>query len=578
MKPQTIKPTVNAAREFKEIASDFGSPLDLLRESISNSFDAKASHIKLTFSTVEIKGRSILKIVIEDNGLGMDLKGLQSFFDLGNSFHHDDKERSKKEGLDDATLPIGEKGHGTKVFLNSSHVTVATSQNGKKYVAEMMDPYAALSDDKVPFAEVQETETTPGDVGTTITILGYNHDQTELFNHERLKDHIRWFTKFGSSEAEFGINIHKEVKLSLKGLDRKNPEVLNFGHIFPQESGTMQELFEKHDERASDMFCKRFKFEGTLPRLPAIAYQAIFYVEGNKVKQDYNGMIKRPGRYVAPNGAYTVADRYGIWLCKDFIPVERRNGPISYKGTEFRKLHAFFNCQSLRLSANRGSIEPTPETVKNAIDEEIKSIYAQIMDSEDIELLDYFETPAEAKRTIEKEKKEFKKRQERAERADFAEYKGVTLIEPQSEIGVLAMMVQLSVVESELFPFTIIDYDTHSGYDVLVKGDSATPIQNARKFYVEYKHLLSSSFNHSFQNLKCIVCWNTKLRHDDEISDITDTKRTLQIHGVGPKGSYTKYFLHDPGDANRIEVFVLKFFLKEKLGIEFKPRTATSVR
>src|ERR1051325_8480274 len=213
MKPQTIKPTVNAAREFKEIASDFGSPLDLLRESISNSFDAKASHIKLTFSTVEIRGRSILKIVIEDNGLGMDLKGLQSFFDLGNSFHHDDKERSKKEGLDDATLPIGEKGHGTKVFLNSSHVTVATSQNGKKYVAEMMDPYAALSDDKVPFAEVQETETTPGDVGTTITILGYNHDQTELFNHERLKDHIRWFTKFGSSEAEFEINIHKEVKL-----------------------------------------------------------------------------------------------------------------------------------------------------------------------------------------------------------------------------------------------------------------------------------------------------------------------------------------------------------------------------
>ena len=65
-------------------------------------------------------------------------------------------------------------------------------------------------------------------------------------------------------------------------------------------------------------------------------------------------MLKRQGKYVAPQGAYTVAERYGIWLSKDFIPIERRNEVSSYKGSEYTKLHAFFNCQALRLSANRG--------------------------------------------------------------------------------------------------------------------------------------------------------------------------------------------------------------------------------
>jgi hypothetical protein len=248
---------------------------------------------------------------------------------------------------------------------------------------------------------------------------------------------------------------------------------------------------------------------------------------------------------------------------------------ISYKGSEYTKLHAFFNCQALRLSANRGSAEPTPEIIKNAINEEIRRIYDQIMSGEDMEMLDYLEEAAAVRRTIDQETKDFKKRQERADKAHVAEYKGANLVEPYSEVGVLAMMVQLALVEPTLFPFTILDYDTHSGYDVLVKGDATTPIQNARKFYVEYKFILTSAFNHSFQNLRSIVCWNTKLQQDDEVQDIAQKRRVLKIlppQNPREAGAYTRFFLDDPYGPNKIELIVLKLYLKERLQLEFKPR------
>ena len=38
---QLLTPQVDQTREFLEIANDFANPLDLVREAISNSYDAK---------------------------------------------------------------------------------------------------------------------------------------------------------------------------------------------------------------------------------------------------------------------------------------------------------------------------------------------------------------------------------------------------------------------------------------------------------------------------------------------------------------------------------------------------------
>ncbi len=68
---EKIEPKVNAEAEFFEITSDFGNPLEILREAISNSIDARASYLQISFDVEEIEGNKRLIIKFEDDGHGM---------------------------------------------------------------------------------------------------------------------------------------------------------------------------------------------------------------------------------------------------------------------------------------------------------------------------------------------------------------------------------------------------------------------------------------------------------------------------------------------------------------------------
>ena len=332
MSSVSFQPSVNAVQEFIEIANDFANPLDLVREAISNGFDANATTMTISFEVIKEVGESVLLITLDDNGTGMDQTTIKAFFDLGNSTRRYD------------TTTIGEKGHGTKVYFNSANVQVRTRANGQQLTAEMKEPYKTLFDHELPTVTLTAepiNETT----GTTITIKGYNHNRRELFTHERLKDCILWFTKSGSVETQFDITTHKNFLLQLKGLDRKAPEPIQFGHRFPDQSESVQKLFDKYLVDAPKYFCSRTIKRTKLKQHPEIAVDAVFSVEGNRVKQGYNPMIRRQG-YQAPEGNYTVQERYGIWLCKDYIPVQQVNEWI---GTKIRQ-------KNLWVSSGSGSL------------------------------------------------------------------------------------------------------------------------------------------------------------------------------------------------------------------------------
>src|SRR5690606_4954465 len=193
------------------------------------------------------------------------------------------------------------------------------------------------------------------------------------------------------------------------GVDRNEPELLTFGHKFPEVSESLDKLMDKYLADAPEHFVKKWVFTGRLNKYPDIKYDAVFYIEGNKAKRTVNNMIKRSG-YTAPEGAYTVQERYGIWLAKDFIPVQRKNEWVTVKGSEYTKFHAFFNCQELKLTANRGSVENTPAEILDEIKVTIKSLYQQIIESDDWGNLEWLEEQSQAYQSERKEEKDLEKR------------------------------------------------------------------------------------------------------------------------------------------------------------------------
>ena len=89
------------------------------------------------------------------------------------------------------------------------------------------------------------------------------------------------------------------------------------------------------------------------------------------------------------------------------IPVQKKNEWITTKGSEYTKLHAFFNCQSLKLTANRGSVENTPAEILQDVEFVVRTTYEHITEGDEWLQLNYLEEEAEGYNTIEKEKKNF---------------------------------------------------------------------------------------------------------------------------------------------------------------------------
>ena len=555
-----IRPTVDETQEFIEIANDFSNPLDLVREAISNSYDAGATEIEIAFDVIRQYGESILRITLSDDGTGMTAAQLQNFFDLGNSTRRDDSAAS------------GEKGHGTKVYFNSARIEVETSTGGHGLHAVMEQPFRKLYDRQIPIAIVNSKDGLSR--GTKVTIFGYNNNRRDKFTHPILKDYIGWFTKHGAVENQFA-NPKAVVKLRLKGLGQEHFEELSQGHYFPDDSADINKLFAQHLVKAPDYYAKRITRTGTLKNYPEITFHAVFCIEGKYRKYSYNEMLRRPG-YSSPEGAYTIQERYGLWVCKDFIPIQRKNEWITFKGSEYTKFHAFINCQGLRLTANRGSIDNTPSEILQDIQLEVRKIYEDIVKGDEWTSMEWLEDEAQVYQTTEKEKKNFEWRLKKVNRSNVCDFDGLTLVEPERESGVFSIFLLLSHKRPDLFPFHVVDYDTHEGIDVIAKGDKSTPIASARLFYVEFKRTLVDNFNHSFENLHSVVCWETDIKHDEFVKDINNEERRMQIFAPGPN-EYTRYFLDNPRKAHKIEVFCLKRYLKEKLGIEFSPRTADAV-
>ena len=143
------------------------------------------------------------------------------------------------------------------------------------------------------------------------------------------------------------------------------------------------------------------------------------------------------------------------------------------------------------------------------------------------------------------------------------------------------MFMQLQSIEPNLFPFVILDYNTHEGIDVLVKEkDNDEPaVKGKNIYYVEFKNLLTTEYNHSFKNTHSIVCWDIDpaLTRNEEVIDISDEKRLLKQISPLNSSDRTQYFLDAERCSKKIEVFCLKTYLREVAGIQFRTRTEEDI-
>lgn len=562
-------PDVNKASEFLEISNDFSNPKEIIREAISNSFDAGAKCIRIEIYIDKSAGEDELVIIVSDDGHGMNEDELKAFFGLGFSMRTQVDERGYK-----ISSAIGEKGHGTKIYFNSRQIDVLACKDGKKIQAYMDSPRKNLRLGKVPPVKYETTPAEGEKPFARVKVIGYNDNKQQGFDHNEIKDYIYWFTKFGSFELELGIGRYKDVKLFLKGLGRDEFEELEFGHRFAVVNTNPKKLEAKDIVSPLDYYVAKW----ILHKVRIIGYpnstvDVVFYIEGDEAKREYNKMIHRPWAQWKP-GEYTVGSRYGFWLCKDYIPIQKKDEWVSEK-SEWTKYHAFANSQDFRLTANRGGLENTSPDFFEAVGATIRDLFKnKISKSRDFQRYQEELLKEQSELTAEREQKAFEDRRKAALGRKVTNFEHLELLEPRQESGVYSLFLQLQALQPDLFDFKILDYDTALGYDLLVTTDSALDLNQTAMRFVEIKYELKRKFDHSFKKLAAIICWDCKLSNDDEVTDLTGEKRHLKITNKDSSiaGSYKKYMITSYTQEHNIEAFVLKDYLKETLGLEFRPR------
>lgn len=555
-----LHPQVNAEAEFWEIANDFGNPLELLREAISNSIDAGAKSVSISFFTEEIEGAQTLVIEIDDDGSGMSFDVLsEDFWGLGFS-----QSRGKEK--------IGEKGHGTKIYLRSERVRVKTQNQSGACESECDRPMRSLAQRKPHAPKIRQIPNFREGTGTQIRIEGYNKNEMATFVQRIVKDYLLWRTKLGSIEKIFGIGKLADFKVRLKCLDVDEFEEIPLGHPFPDENTDIKALLDKFGPDGADWYVRKYWWVGRLEELPAVTYQAVIFVEGDLAKRSYNKMLR--GRTRNDTGRYKVSDRYGIWLCKDFIPIDRVNEWIRGFGSgsnSFVLLHGFINCQQLKLTANRGSIANTDPKIATELEKTVQKLVEEVdKELNKNGLFTLLQWQAEA-RTLEQEKAEFDRRTKNIGHKKTTRLDGRLLVEPQNEAELFGLLMTVYSLHPEVFEFEPADYNTARGIDIIARNKTKGAVTESKFWYVELKYLLKGRFNHAFKNLRWIVCWDFDkgIGENSEFTSIEENDvRKLKVHS-DPKCNKTSYFLDNPGQAYKIEVIPLKSHLRERLGIEF---------
>lgn len=394
---------INTIHTYLQIVQNSREPLEVFREAIANAYDNGASEIEITVEY--IKEDETINLTFKDNGTGLSKENIEKLiFGLGHSTKINDDNY------------IGNKGVGTLLYLKSRSVTVTSFIGGKGARQSWIEPYRTLLDyrdnynnDNIDIG-IQEPVDVPfsdQENGTSIKINGFLHNNPLEYHQENLKDFILWFTKSASFENQLHSDKIRQFNVKLKGLlfteynddsSLSNPydtgnesyiekseistkeaaEDISIGFSFPPVSD-YEELVKcetvmecKTDNIAkeikkllvlkfssNDALFKEFEldfiYKDSLGNLKDAKVEFVVYKVGESIRTEHNKMLKRSTNSL-PSYKYLVSERYGIYLSKNFIPIQQINSVIQSIGGGGNgkwQYVGFFNCENIDLTIDR---------------------------------------------------------------------------------------------------------------------------------------------------------------------------------------------------------------------------------
>jgi hypothetical protein len=585
-------PEVKAAHAFREISRDFTTPAEIFREAIANSLDAYAQKLWLRVGVQERRGRETVVIDLCDDGIGLNIRTIEAFLNLSDSM--------KPDKPPPGSLPrrmTGYKGHGTKIYFNSEQFDVLSYDGTSLPVlCRLVDPRGELADGKIPSATIEELpleklKQTRGEwgfpelalqPGTSIRILGYHENTKVGLEHDRLRDFILWFTRWGSWEPKLRtvsgtpsgeVDDFGGCRLLLRGLGKEPApdeyENVPFGHVFPASDCTdMRQLRGRDDVDPLRYFVRTWAFPNEpLRKNPEKRIDFLFALEGEAARREYNDMLRRQGKPRRP-GDYLSEERYGLWLGRDFVPVQRFNSWVAER-SEYTRMHAFVNCPHLELTANRGSIENTSQELISDIEQTVRGLFeARIESTEDYTKFESELQAIERQRHAKREADDYKRRLKRLEAKDVAIVNGVEFYSPKSEADLIALVAGIQALVPDVLPFVVRDYDARFGFDGLASRNKELAINETQHLFVEFKLDLKRNFDHTFDKLEAIVCWSSRIKDRETVTDLAGLTGTYRITSAA-QGGKTRLIMVD-GSPRNVEVIIFKDLLEQR-GYTFKP-------
>ncbi len=605
---------INKGYELYQIITDFGEPLEIFREAFQNAIDEDAHKVFCNIYEKQRMSGSELIIDIWNDGNPLKKENVENFFGLAKSTKVDENNMPVKGKL-------GYKGHGAKIFFNARKVQICSKDGFEEWGVDLETPLVQLENnntfeysDIVSYDKLDMHLPEEWEQGFMVRIIGPKHFGTLhtqfKLNHMYLRDYVKWYTIFGTIQTLYDEELRsKGIRLYLSGLKvedfKKNYctveavdpvptfevidgityEVLDMGHIFPEEryteSSMRQYAQSVNSNKAYYDFYSRMIYNENVVCGNNTTFRLVISLEGYETKRKYDLLLSKRGK-VKTEMMHTDTTRYGLWVCKGGVPVEKVDDWIEGgRGTgSYTYMQAFVDCEDFQLTANRGSIKNTDieklEIIKKELnrilnDNKIKALMNERAEMEAIE---------KQIQSIEGDVKELSERKKAANnRRKIYLPNDVVLLEPTknksgySESETMVLLINLMAQYPSLFTFKLLDYNTTKGIDFVVEV-------NGEAKYIELKGTLGKKMNHPFRCIDKFICYDTELAVDDVVTDIEDFTTKVFINKEDKFASYDDQFKNKIYKSYRLrpnsaqikdmEIICLKEILLELIGATIK--------